>query len=353
MKEDETVNEYFARTLRIAKSMKMCGECMRGNIIVAKILWFMTLKFNYVVCSIEESNNLDTMTIDELQSSLLVHEQRMLCHVEEEQTLQITYEDRGGRGRGRGRQPINKAEIECFKCHKYGHFQYECPTWEKKINYAEVEDKVDPEDELLLMASLDFKQGKTEEWFLDSGCSNHMSGNKNWFSELYENFRHAVKLGNDTQIIVMGKGSVQLNVDGVTHVISHVYYVSELTNNLLSIGQLQENDLSILIQNGKCKVSHPERGQIMNTDMKGNRMFALTATHAPLNSKCFQMELEEGSQLWHNRFGHLSYNGLKTLSSKQLVNGLPTVTVLREICTHCLAGKQHRNPMPKKSLWRA
>ena len=87
--------------------------------------------------------------------------------------------------------------------------------------------------------------------------------------------------------------------------------------------------------------------------MKGNKMFVLTATKPPLNSTCFQMELEEGSQLWHNRFGHLSYSGLKTLSSKQMVNGLPNVKVPREICTHCLVGKQHRKPMPRKSLWRA
>ena len=45
--------------------------------IIEKILRSMTLKFNYVVCSIEESNDLSTMTIDELQSSLLIHEQRM------------------------------------------------------------------------------------------------------------------------------------------------------------------------------------------------------------------------------------------------------------------------------------
>jgi len=145
MKEEETVNSYFARTLKIAKSMKVCGESMREDIIAAKILRSMTPKFNYVVCSIEESNNLDNMTIDELQSSLLVHEQRMVCHEDEEQALQITYEDRGGRGRGRarargrgsfrgrgrGRQSLNKAEIECFRCHKLGHFQYEYPTWEK------------------------------------------------------------------------------------------------------------------------------------------------------------------------------------------------------------------------------
>ena len=33
---------------------------------------------------------------------------------------------RGGCGRGRGRQSLNKSIIECFKCHKLGHFQYQC-----------------------------------------------------------------------------------------------------------------------------------------------------------------------------------------------------------------------------------
>jgi len=47
----------------------------------------MTTKFNYVVCPIEEPNNMDTMTIDELQSSLLVHEQRMMSPAEEEQVM--------------------------------------------------------------------------------------------------------------------------------------------------------------------------------------------------------------------------------------------------------------------------
>lgn len=59
-------------------------------------------KFNYVVCSIEESNNVETLTVDELQSSLLIHEQRMKGSNEEEQALKVTHEERYERGRGRG-----------------------------------------------------------------------------------------------------------------------------------------------------------------------------------------------------------------------------------------------------------
>ena len=36
MKDEETINSYFARTLKIAKSMKECGESMLENVITAK-----------------------------------------------------------------------------------------------------------------------------------------------------------------------------------------------------------------------------------------------------------------------------------------------------------------------------
>ena len=74
MKEGESVDAYFTRTLIIANKMKIHGENMQQVVIIEKILRSMISKFDYVVCSVEESNNLDTLTIDELQSSLLVHE---------------------------------------------------------------------------------------------------------------------------------------------------------------------------------------------------------------------------------------------------------------------------------------
>ena len=68
-----------------------------------------------------------------------------------------------------------------------------------------------------------------------------------------------MKLGNNSKMAVVRKGCVRLRINGFAQVISDVYYIPELKNNLLSIGQLQEKGLSILIQHGKCKVYHPRR----------------------------------------------------------------------------------------------
>ncbi|KAH0685498.1 hypothetical protein KY290_016976 [Solanum tuberosum] len=77
MKEGESVMSYYARTMEISNKMRFHGEKMNDVIIVEKILRSLMPKYDYVVCSIEESKYIDELSLDELQSSLLVHEQKM------------------------------------------------------------------------------------------------------------------------------------------------------------------------------------------------------------------------------------------------------------------------------------
>ncbi|XP_068667790.1 uncharacterized protein [Aristolochia californica] len=150
MKGGESVDTYFTQTLIIANKMKIHGENMQQVVIIEKILRSMTLRFDYVVCLIEESNKLDTLTIDELQSNLLVHEQRMNEHGRgDEQALKVTYDDRSS---GRG------------------------------------------------------------------GYSNHMCANKERFSDLDEEFRKSVTLGNNSKMAVLRKGNIRLQIVGVTQI---------------------------------------------------------------------------------------------------------------------------------------
>ncbi|PNX70798.1 copia-type polyprotein, partial [Trifolium pratense] len=46
---------------------------------------------------------------------------------------------------------------------------------------------------------------KNELWFLDSGCSNHMVGNKDWLFKYDSTFKDSVKLGDDSKMTVEGK----------------------------------------------------------------------------------------------------------------------------------------------------
>lgn len=164
MKDGETVTEYFARTLAIVNKLKALGENMQECMVVEKVLRSMSMNFNYVVCSIEEANDVIQMSVDGLQSSLMIHEQRMYGSKEEEQVLKATSVGRSrGRGRalrggrGRGRQQWNKETIDCYNCKKLGHYQYEYPNWEEKAHYAE---EGEEEEMVLLMAETDIDYEK-------------------------------------------------------------------------------------------------------------------------------------------------------------------------------------------------
>ncbi|XP_024924134.3 uncharacterized protein LOC112489589 [Ziziphus jujuba] len=146
MRSGEGVTEYFSRVMIMANKMRIYGEDMQDVKVVEKILRSLTERFNYVVCFIDESKDIDALTIDELQSLLMVHEQKFQMRNGEKQVLKVTYE--GGRGRERGRVGFNKAIVECYRCHKLGYFQYECHSGNKETNYADF----DKEDKMLLMS---------------------------------------------------------------------------------------------------------------------------------------------------------------------------------------------------------
>ncbi|XP_071700148.1 uncharacterized protein [Rutidosis leptorrhynchoides] len=74
MKNDESVAAYFTRVMSVSNKMRSNGEEMSDSKIMEKILRTLTEKFTYIVVSIEETQDTEKMTIDELQSSLVVHE---------------------------------------------------------------------------------------------------------------------------------------------------------------------------------------------------------------------------------------------------------------------------------------
>lgn len=45
-------------------------------------------------------------------------------------------------------------------------------------------------------------------WFVDSECSNHMTGRRSIFEKLDESFKITVQLGNNKELQVEGKGTV-------------------------------------------------------------------------------------------------------------------------------------------------
>ena len=55
------------------------------------------------------------------------------------------------------------------------------------------------------------EEGSPQVWYLNSGCSNHMSGNESLFSFIDKSFKSEIRMRNNRTILVVGKGSIMIH----------------------------------------------------------------------------------------------------------------------------------------------
>lgn len=403
MEESETISDYFTRVLTISNEMKRNGESLSDRRVIEKILRSLPPSFDYIVVAIEESKEIDSMTIDQLMGSLQDHEEKLkktrgkeplekalyskVSFKEREKSFRNgkeqgrgrgTFQGRGGfqgRRRGRGREDANKEDenqrfsyrrgrgrgfqsqrggkphIQRYNCRKYGHYANECSSSrqvEEKAILVEVEDK----DELtLLVARHDEQEGRIEPWHIDSAASNHMTGEEDLFVKMEES-KGNVTFGDESKAPVKGKGKILIRAkDGSHQYISDVYNVPNLKSNILSVGQLLEKNYDIHFKDRSATIRNPEGKLIAKVPMTKNRIFLLNIQHD--ETKCLKSCLKDHSWLWHMRYGHLNFGDLKLLSSKGMVKGLDQIDHPNQVCEGCLLGKHARSSFPKEATSRA
>ncbi|KAA0059766.1 Retrovirus-related Pol polyprotein from transposon TNT 1-94 [Cucumis melo var. makuwa] len=80
----------------------------------------------------------------------------------------------------------------------------------------------------LFMTNIPSDQKTAEVWFIDSGCSNHMTGLKPVFKELNEGEKLKVNLENDKKLQVEGKGTVGIETHHGNRILTNVQYLPDI-----------------------------------------------------------------------------------------------------------------------------
>eukprot|EP00253_Pinus_taeda_P025630 PITA_25630 len=413
MKESDNIDSFFTHVIGFVTQMRTHGEVLEERRIVEKILRVLLSKFDAIVTTIEETKDLSNFSVDELHASLITHEQRLSRNenssLEKAFKTQMSFgrgrgqgrgnkrgrgrsQNRGGRNnaanaQGRGNNPnqnqgqgssqqreqhhaqgqrYEKSNVQCYYYKKYGHYANECRKKQYDMSNsssANVTRENISENNVLLACNM-AETNSEDIWFLDSGCSNHMTGNIALFSALDQNVKSKITLGTDSKISVMGKGEVKIfTKKGEKKTIADVYYVPGMRCNLLSIGQLVHKGYNVFFKNDVCTIMDiaPSKRCIAEVKMTRNRMFPLRIRAdlknkeviAAVTQEAFQSVPKDENWLWHLRFGHLNFGGLNLLSKKGMVRGLPLIEKPDSLCEGCILGKQHRESFPSGKSIRA
>ncbi|BBN69056.1 transposable element gene, partial [Prunus dulcis] len=91
----------------------------------------------------------------------------------------------------------------------------------------------------LFYANCSTTEIKTNEWYIDSGCSNHMIGNLELLVDVRTNVAGRVQMPTGALVSVAGIGSLSIDTAKAGN-IREVMYLPGLKENLLSVGQMDE-----------------------------------------------------------------------------------------------------------------
>ena len=169
-------------------------------------------------------------------------------------------------------------------------------------------------------------------WYLDFGCSKHMTGDE---TKLLNKTRFAggkVVFGDGVSSQIIGKGT--LKEEGMA-VLENVLLVKGLKANLLSISQFCDSDHTVTFSKKNCKILN-DKGKCIIT---GFRTPDNCYTVKTGSETCNIVRMDD-NEIWHNCMGHLSYDILGRLSSQEIVRGIPKIKPISSVvCGHCQEGK--------------
>jgi transposase InsO family protein len=233
--------------------------------------------------------------------------------------------------------------VECFYCGKRDHIKAEC--------HKRIRDEANKNKSVALTTI--GTSSSTIEWILDSGATSHITSDRNLLSNAQElQPTHPVGLGDGRIVYATAMGEVLLRrANGDTVTLMGVLYVPDLQYNLFSLATAMDAGAAASFDDNLCSIKIGGRTVLTATRCGGLYTLDAAATTGERALLTVNKVISDKADLWHRRYGHLSYGALSRLQREDMVEGLDATAAEfkaagSKTCEPCIMGKQHRQPFP-------
>lgn len=132
-------------------------------------------------------------------------------------------------------------------------------------------------EEKVLLKSLEPSKKENRMWYLDNGASNHMTGEKSYFSELNENVKGRVKFVDGSCVDINSEGSILLQGRTWEHkLLTDIYCIPKLRSNILSLGQATEQGCGVRMKDNYLMLRDPSGRLLIKVLRASNRLYKVS-----------------------------------------------------------------------------
>ncbi|GJZ40177.1 retrovirus-related pol polyprotein from transposon TNT 1-94 [Tanacetum coccineum] len=175
-------------------------------------------------------------------------------------------------------------------------------------------------------------------WYLDNGCSRHMTGVKSYLHKYVEQPGPKVVFGDDSTCTTEGYGYIKCN--GI--VFTKVAFLNGLKYNLISISQLYDVKFIVRFDEKRETIFNSNKEVVMIA-LRVRDLYVLDMTSSAQESCFFTKASDNLNWLWNKRLIHLNFKTINKMAKQNLVIGLPSLVYSKDKpCSSCEKGKHHR-----------
>src|SRR5690606_25529506 len=162
------------------------------------------------------------------------------------------------------------------------------------------------EEPMILTASV---HDSKEQWVLDSGCTFHITPDKDVLFDFVEVDGGKVLMGNNTYSEVKGMGKIKIvNPDSSEVILTDVRYMPTMGRNLISFGHLEKNGCSY--EGSGFTIIFTKAGKQVFTGTYKQGLYFLDG-YVQKGYASVAIPDVDTSKRWHSRLGHI---GLKCMN---------------------------------------
>jgi hypothetical protein len=157
-------------------------------------------------------------------------------------------------------------------------------------------------------------QRRKSEWYIDSGCSKHVIGDKDRFVIVKKENNGSASFGNDNSTKIIGKGTI--NLGSKDTIAENVLLVKNMKYNLLSVSQMCNHGHTLLFKSKKCEIRKEGSGRLVATTIRTPKNICIL--NEIEKERCF-FGKEDESWIWHRRMGHMHFDNIFKISRKEVI----------------------------------
>ncbi|CAI5990917.1 unnamed protein product [Closterium sp. NIES-65] len=380
--DDVTAESYCNRARTIRAELLTIGQEVHMATFAAHVLKGLPPEYGFLRRKLEISS--PDMTVERVCSEVLMEEQTLSIERSYKQitsdasafsdavnTIVATTGVNGKEGKG-GREQTDKKKDgkrkkkrapfkgRCYNCNEEGHMAAKCPNKKKDTTPAAAANVAEGDGKGVALtvacSAAKLLADDKDLWFLDSGCSQHMTGRKEWFTVIRDPSATKSVKGFDGSMqevagVARNGATAAVACNGMAAAAACTDMAGGATSNGTGAASACNGTAAATASNGTAK----EIADVASSKPEAKDGAASLKTYA-VGSKA-------KPNLWHARLGHVHFDAVKRTATSGGVFGMDLEKGGEDMpCTSCHEAKlthesfplhderEEQNPLPPRTV---